>query len=90
MSIFFDKVFVFFVFVDNMMWLVNYVGIFEMLCGLIVYIEEDFCCWELFDKILCVVSYFDVGVIELMFISDGEVYGFKYVNGYLKNMLEGL
>ena len=35
-------------------------------------------------------SHSHVGVIELMPTSDGEVYGFKYVNGHPKNTKEGL
>jgi ornithine cyclodeaminase len=37
-----------------------------------------------------VASHSDVGVIELMPTSDGETYGFKYVNGHPKNTAEGL
>ena len=90
MSIPSDKALVPFVSVDNMMRLVNYVGIPEMLRGLTAYIEEDFRRWELFDKTPRVASHSDVGVIELMPTSDGEAYGFKYVNGHPKNTSEGL
>ncbi|QTN35834.1 ornithine cyclodeaminase [Cognatishimia activa] len=85
-----DKALVPFVSVDNMMRLVNSVGIPEMLRGLTAYIEEDFRRWELFDKTPRVASHSDVGVIELMPTSDGEAYGFKYVNGHPKNTAEGL
>src|SRR5690606_25858128 len=54
------------------------------------YIEADFRRWPLFDKTPRVASHSDVGVIELMPTSDGEMYGFKYVNGHPKNMKEGL
>jgi ornithine cyclodeaminase len=37
-----------------------------------------------------VASHSDVGVIELMPTSDGETYGFKYVNGHPSNMKQGL
>ena len=90
MSIPSDKALVPFVSVDNMMRLVNHVGIPEMLRGLTAYIEEDFRRWELFDKTPRVASHSDVGVIELMPTSDGEAYGFKYVNGHPKNTSEGL
>ncbi|RUU53545.1 ornithine cyclodeaminase, partial [Mesorhizobium sp. M7A.T.Ca.TU.009.01.1.1] len=53
------------------------------------YIEDDFRRWELFDKTPRVASHSAEGVIELMPTSDGEVYGFKYVNGHPKNMREG-
>lgn len=79
-----------FVSVANMMRLANHIGISEMLCGVADYIEEDFRRWELFDKAPRVASHSDVGVIELMPTSNGEVYGFKYVNGHPKNTAEGL
>jgi ornithine cyclodeaminase len=85
-----DKALVPFVSVDNMMRLVHHVGIEAMLRDLADYIEADFKRWELFDKTPRVASHSDVGVIELMPTSDGEAYGFKYVNGHPKNTSEGL
>ncbi|MEE2944951.1 MAG: ornithine cyclodeaminase [Pseudomonadota bacterium] len=85
-----DKALVPFVSVDNMMRLVHHIGIEAMLVELAGYIEEDFKRWELFDKSPRVASHSDVGVIELMPTSDGEAYGFKYVNGHPKNTSEGL
>ncbi|PWE34307.1 ornithine cyclodeaminase [Maritimibacter sp. 55A14] len=79
-----------FVSVDNMMKLVLATGVERFLTGLADYIEEDFRRWELFDKTPRVASHSKEGVIELMPTSDGEVYGFKYVNGHPKNMKEGL
>ncbi|MEO0566771.1 MAG: ornithine cyclodeaminase [Pseudomonadota bacterium] len=79
-----------FVSVENMMRLVHQIGLEEMLKGLAVYIEADFKRWEAFDKTPRVASHSDVGVIELMPTSDGEAYGFKYVNGHPKNTREGL
>ena len=79
-----------FVSVDNMMRLIHKIGIEEMLVGLSQYIEEDFRRWQLFDKTPRIASHSEEGVIELMPTSDGEVYGFKYVNGHAKNMKEGL
>ena len=76
--------------VDDMMRLVHFVGIEEMLRGLATYIEDDFRRWELFDKTPRIASHSKEGVIELMPTSDGEVYGFKYVNGHPKNTTEGL
>ncbi|MCB2114821.1 MAG: ornithine cyclodeaminase, partial [Rhodobacteraceae bacterium] len=52
--------------------------------------EADFRRWESFDKTPRVASHSAVGVIELMPTSDGEMYGFKYVNGHPKNTREGL
>ncbi|MEO1342924.1 MAG: ornithine cyclodeaminase [Pseudomonadota bacterium] len=85
-----DKALVPFVSVENMMRLVHHIGIEEMLRGLADYIELDFKRWELFDKTPRVASHSAEGVIELMPTSDGEVYGFKYVNGHPKNTKEGL
>ncbi len=82
--------FVPFVSVQNMMALVHCIGIDEMLRGIAAYIEADFRRWESFDKTPRVASHSAEGVIELMPTSDGEVYGFKYVNGHPKNMKEGL
>jgi ornithine cyclodeaminase len=79
-----------FVSVDNMMRLVLHVGIERVLTDLAAAIEADFRRWPLFDKTPRVASHSDVGVIELMPTSDGEMYGFKYVNGHPKNMKEGL
>ncbi|AUQ54334.1 ornithine cyclodeaminase [Phaeobacter inhibens] len=85
-----DKALVPFVSVDNMMRLIHHVGIDTVMKDLATYIEEDFKRWELFDKTPRVASHSDVGVIELMPTSDGEAYGFKYVNGHPKNTSEGL
>jgi ornithine cyclodeaminase len=85
-----DKALVPFVSVDNMMKLVHHIGIEPMLVGLADYIEADFRRWSLFDKTPRIASHSDEGVIELMPTSDGEVYGFKYVNGHPKNTREGL
>ncbi|PLS21950.1 ornithine cyclodeaminase [Neptunicoccus cionae] len=79
-----------FVSVENMMRLIHFVGLETMLTEIADYIEEDFKRWELFDKTPRVASHSSEGVIELMPTSDGEVYGFKYVNGHPKNTKEGL
>lgn len=79
-----------FVSVDNMMRLVHHVGVARFIADLAVEIESDFKRWPLFDKTPRIGSHSDVGVIELMPTSDGEMYGFKYVNGHPKNMKEGL
>lgn len=85
-----QKALVPFVSVDNMMRLVHSIGIETMLSDLADYVEADFKRWELFDKTPRVASHSEVGVIELMPTSDGEAYGFKYVNGHPKNTSEGL
>lgn len=79
-----------FVSVANMMRLVHHIGLRPMLAELAGAIEADFLRWPSFDKTARVPAHSDVGVIELMPTSDGEMYGFKYVNGHPKNMAEGL
>lgn len=85
-----DKALVPFVSVDHMMQLVHNIGLEPMLQGLADYIEADFRRWDLFDKTPRVASHSAEGVIELMPTSDGEVYGFKYVNGHPNNTKDGL
>jgi len=79
-----------FVSVEHMMQLVHFIGIETLLGELAGYIEEDFRRWELFDKTPRIAAHSHEGVIELMPTSDGEVYGFKYVNGHPKNTRAGL
>ena len=79
-----------FVSVDQMMKLVHHIGIEPMLIAIASEIEADFRRWPQFDKTPRVASHSEVGVIELMPTSDGETYGFKYVNGHPSNMKRGL
>jgi hypothetical protein len=78
-----------FVSVDSMMKLVHAIGVERFLVELADFIETDFKRRESFDKTPRVASHSAEGVIELMPTSDGEVYGFKYVNGHPKNTKEG-
>ncbi len=78
-----------FVSVDHMMKLVLRIGVERVLADLAGYIEADFRRWQLFEKTPRVASHSAVGVIELMPTSDGQLYGFKYVNGHPKNAREG-
>ena len=84
------QAFVPFVSVANMMRLVHAIGVEQVMLDLAAEIEADFIRWPLFDKTPRVASHSDVGVIELMPTSDGETYGFKYVNGHPSNMRQGL
>ena len=84
------QAFVPFVSVENMMKLVLHLGVERVLIDLAAEIEADFLRWPAFDKTPRVASHSDVGVIELMPTSDGETYGFKYVNGHPSNMKKGL
>jgi len=78
-----------FVSVDNMMKIVNTIGASKMISEIAEYIEADFKRWDLFDKTPRVAAHSEEGVIELMPTSDGETYGFKYVNGHPANMARG-
>ena len=84
-----EKALVPFVSVDNMMKLIHHIGLERMLCELTDAIEADFKRWPSFDKTPRVASHSETGVIELMPTSDGEVYGFKYVNGHPSNTRTG-
>ena len=84
------QAFVPFVSVANMMKLVHAIGVEQVMIDLAAEIEADFRRWPLFDKTPRVASHSDIGVIELMPTSDGETYGFKYVNGHPGNMKQGL
>ncbi|QYZ71141.1 ornithine cyclodeaminase [Neotabrizicola shimadae] len=79
-----------FVSVDSMMKLVLHLGIERVMVDLVAEIEADFRRWPMFDKTPRIASHSDVGVIELMPTSDGQTYGFKYVNGHPANMKRGL
>ncbi|WP_375543198.1 ornithine cyclodeaminase [Aliiroseovarius crassostreae] len=85
-----DKALVPFVSVDHMMKLIHHIGLEQMMTGIAAEIERDFKRWESFDKTPRVPAHSPHGVIELMPTSDGEAYGFKYVNGHPKNTSEGL
>ncbi len=85
-----DKALVPFVSVDDMMRLVHHIGVEQMITQIAAQIESDFKRWESFDKTPRIPAHSPHGVIELMPTSDGEAYGFKYVNGHPKNTSEGL
>src|SRR5450830_954485 len=62
-------------------------GVIDALTG---YIKADYLRWQQFDKTARTASHSTLGVIELMPISDGKLYSFKYVNGHPKNTSHGL
>ena len=78
-----------FVSVENMMRIVNTLGPANAMQQMSQYIESDFARWDQFDKTPRVAAHSREGVIELMPTSDGETYGFKYVNGHPANMARG-
>ncbi|WP_299300988.1 ornithine cyclodeaminase [uncultured Brachybacterium sp.] len=61
-----------------------------LLTGLVQFLEEDLHRWDSFEKIPRLASHTPFGVIELMPITDGELYSFKYVNGHPMNPARGL
>lgn len=70
--------------------IVDRVGAGQFLSGIAAAMREDFRRWESFEKSARLASHSEIGVIELMPISDGERYAFKYVNGHPANAGKGL
>ena len=70
--------------------LVARLGAARFIEGLASEIEADYRRWRDFDKSPRHATHSPVGVIELMPISDGRLYSFKYVNGHPKNTSQGL
>ena len=70
--------------------IVNRVGAGRFLSGLAAAMHEDFRRWESFEKSARLASHSEIGVIELMPISDRERFAFKYVNGHPANAKRGL
>ena len=79
-----------FIGVDDMVRLVDAVGLERFLRGLAGTIEDDFRRWSDFAKWPRHASHSDAGVIELMPTSDDALYAFKYVNGHPGNPRVGL
>ncbi len=70
--------------------LVRRLGTGEFIARLAAGIEDDYRRWGDFEKCPRLASHSPVGVIELMPITDGRLYSFKYVNGHPKNTAAGL
>jgi ornithine cyclodeaminase len=85
-----DLLMVQFVGVGNVIDLIAEFGVEQLLTDLAGYIEDDFRRWPAFEKTPRIPSHSRAGVIELMPASDGEHYGFKYVNGHPGNASKGL
>lgn len=73
---------------DMVRWIAQH-GAAEIMAGMADAVEEDFRRWESFDKSARVASHTPFGVIELMPISDPDLYAFKYVNGHPFNPARG-
>jgi ornithine cyclodeaminase len=65
-------------------------GVETLLPRLVEALEADFRRWNSFELVPRVASHSVDGVIELMPTSDGETFGFKYVNGHPINPSRGL
>jgi ornithine cyclodeaminase len=79
-----------FVGTQDIIALVNQVGIDRVFHELVAELETDFRRWAQFEKISRVASHSSNGVIELMPTSDSQTYGLKFVNGHPKNTATGL
>jgi ornithine cyclodeaminase len=78
-----------FVGVNNMLRWVADRGAATIIRGVAGEITADFLRWERFDKTPRVAHHTPFGVVELMPVSDGEAYSFKYVNGHPSNPARG-
>jgi len=76
--------------VPTMSRLVQDIGVQQFIGELAGAIQEDFLRWPDFDKSARLASHSDIGVIELMPVSDAQRYAFKYVNGHPGNTQHGL
>ncbi|MFT3736783.1 MAG: ornithine cyclodeaminase [Rhodocyclaceae bacterium] len=65
-------------------------GVARCLRDLTDYLHSDFLRWPAFEKAARLASHSQEGVIELMPISDGLHYSFKYVNGHPRNTVAGM
>ena len=75
---------------DDVASIVRRLGISECLRAMADAIHADYLRWQEFDKQARVASHSATGVIELMPVSDGATYAFKYVNGHPSNNRFGL
>lgn len=65
--------------------LVGAIGVPVAIMQLADHVRQDFQRWEQFEKSARLASHSPVGVIELMPVTDGVQYAFKYVNGHPSN-----
>lgn len=76
--------------VYDMKKLVSRVGFPDFITMLIDQLRNDFLRWEEFEKSPRTANHCPKGVIELMPISDGSLFSYKYVNGHPVNPSVGL
>ena len=79
-----------FVDVPAMSRLVQDIGVSRFIGELADAIRQDFIRWPEFDKSARVANHSEIGVIELMPVSNAKRYAFKYVNGHPSNTARGL
>ncbi len=79
-----------FVDVSTMSRLVQEIGLTRLIGELADFIQSDFIRWPEFDKCARVANHSEIGVIELMPVSNAKNYAFKYVNGHPNNTRQGL
>ena len=79
-----------FIDVPAMSAMVRQIGLGRFIGELSETIRECFVRWPEFEKSARVANHSDVGVIELMPVSDATSYAFKYVNGHPSNTSRGL
>lgn len=65
-------------------------GLPNLMAQMVEYLEADFRRWQDFEKCARLAAHSEVGVIELMPVSDASEYSFKYVNGHPANTRLGL
>ena len=71
--------------VDNLVYLTRKHGLKNIFNGIRNEIYKDFQKWENFDKCPRIANHSKEGVIELMPISNKNIYSMKYVNGHPNN-----
>src|ERR1700692_2064434 len=76
--------------VSDILRLVTRIGTGAVIERLANEIEHDYRRWSEFEKSARLACHSPGGVIELMPISDGRLYSFKYVNGHPNNAAAGL
>ncbi|WP_248919440.1 ornithine cyclodeaminase [Pseudomonas entomophila] len=76
--------------VQDLAHLVNRKGLPTCLEEMAEYIRQDYLRWHGFEKCARLANHSPDGVIELMPVSDANLYAFKYVNGHPKNTQNGL
>ena len=76
--------------IEDIRRLVDALGTGEFIAAAGREIEDDYRRWDEFEKCPRLANHSPVGVIELMPITDGRRYTFKYVNGHPQNTARGL